>query len=220
MPVRLAGNAGPNIEVETNTLAARVVIRPDDYGSLGIYALGGVSGTMTAALGAGSPIFSFRYGGSNLAIVKKVVISAGNTATAFTAGLINFSMFAARSFSASDTGGTSILPASNTSKLRTNMATTGLTDARISSTGTLTAGTRTLDAQALAQLESSIPAVAGTPLLAPYPIFESRAGDYPLVLANNEGFVIQATVPASGTWTFAVNTVWEELSTYGTGLAA
>jgi hypothetical protein len=219
MGIKLTGNAGGNVEVEPGNLAMRVVIRPDDYASLGIYHLGGTSGTMTAGLAAASPVFSFRYGGSNLALVKKIIISAGNTATAFTAGLISFNLFVARSFSASDTGGTGITPTTTSNRLRTTMATTGVTDIRISSTGTLTAGTRTPDAQALAILATSIPNVAGTPLFAPFAIFEARAGEFPLVLANNEGFIILATVPATGTWSFSVNVMWEELTTYGIGLA-
>jgi len=35
-----------------------------------------------------------------------------------------------------------------------------------------------------------------------------------LVLANNEGFVIEATVPATGVWFFDVKVDWEELAAY------
>jgi len=218
MAVKIAGNAGPNLEVETNTLAARVVIRPDDYGSLGMYQLGAVSGTIGAGMAANAPIFAFQYTAANLALVKRVIISAGDTSTAFTAGIVTFQMFAARSFTALDTGGTTVTPTSNSNKLRTNMATAGVA-AIIANTAANTAGTRTLDGQAMASLTSSITATAGTPLLAPYPLLDQRAGDYPLVCAQNEGFVIQGTVPATGTWVFSVAVHWEELSTYGTGLA-
>jgi hypothetical protein len=33
-------------------------------------------------------------------------------------------------------------------------------------------------------------------------------------MAQNEGWVIQANVPATGTWTFAVQAIWEELASY------
>lgn len=224
MALKIAGNAGPNIEVETNTLAARVVVRPDDYGTQGIYALGGASGTITAGMAAGSSVFAFRYAGSSLCIIKKVVVSAGGTATTFTAGLVNFSLFAARSFSAIDTGGTSLLPNTNTNsqRLRTSMAATavGTGNIVIANTGALTPGSRTLDSQPLAQIESSVPATAGTPLVPPFALFDQRVGEYPLVCTNNEGVVLQGTVPATGTWVLAVSIAWEELSTYGTGLAS
>ncbi len=220
MAVKIAGSAGPNLEVESNTLAARVVIRPDDYGSLGMYQLGAVSGTIGAGMSANAPIYAFQYTAANLALVKRVIISAGNTSTGFTAGVVTFQLFAARSFTAMDTAGTTITPTSNSNKLRTNMATTGLGAAMIANTGANSAGTRTLDGQAMASISSSVTATAGTPLLAPYPLLDQRAGDYPLVCAQNEGFVIQGTVPATGTWVFSVVVHWEELSTYGTGLAA
>lgn len=214
--IQLVGNTNNTtaVEVEVNTKAARAVIRPNDYGSLGIYSLGAASGTMAAALAANSPVYSFRWGNStNLGIVRKVIISAGGIG-AFTAGQATFQMLVARSFTASDTGGTSILPSGNANKLRTSMGTTLLTDVRISATATLTAGTRTLDGQALGSLTGATTATAGTVILPPTAIFEARAGEYPLVLAQNEGFVIQATVPATGTWTFSVSTEWEELASY------
>lgn len=219
MAIKIAGNAGPNVEVETNTLAMRVVVRPNDYGSLGIYQIGGISGTIGAGQAASAPVFSFRYGSTNLAIVRKVVLSVGSTSTAFTAGVCSFAMLVARTFTGSDTGGTGITPTSTSNRLRTTMATTGVTDIRISSTTALSPGNRTLDTQNLGAITSSVPATGGTQILSPYPIFESRASEYPLVCAQNEGFVVQATVPATGTWTFGCNVMWEELSAYGTALA-
>ena len=215
MATQIVGNVNSStaVEVDVNTKAARVNIRPDDWGSLGFYSMAAASGTMAAGLSAASPIYSFRYGSANLALVKKILFSAGNTATGFTAGIITVQTFVARSFTVSDTGGTSITPTGNTNKKRTSMATTGLTDGRISSTGTLTAGTRTLDSNPISSISTSIPAVAGTILMSPFPLFEARAGEYPLTLAQNEGFVIQATVPATGTWTFSVTVDWEEVPT-------
>lgn len=216
MATQISGATAANIlEVEANSKAARFTPKPVDWGSLGIYSLGATSGTMAAALAANSPVFSFRWGNaSNLAVVKKILLSAGNTATAFTAGICIFQLFIARSFTIADTGGTSVLPSGASNKLRASMGTTLLSDARISSTATLTAGTRTLDAQPVGAIGVSEPATAGTPILQPQPLFIALAGDYPIVLAQNEGFVIQATVPATGTWTFSVQVQWEELASY------
>lgn len=211
------------VEVEQNTNAARVVVRPDDYGSLGIFHQGANNGTtaMSAGLTAASPIFSFRYINSNVVLVKRVLLTFGSGGTGFAAGSAQFNMFAARGFSASDSGGTSVATAgsNNNNKLRTSMGSTVYTtsnyDARISATGTLTAGTRTLDAQALANI--SVPIGTGTSttfIPANSTLFDQRVGEYPLVLAQNEGFVIQATVPATGTWFFSVQWTWLELSSY------
>ena len=43
---------------------------------------------------------------------------------------------------------------------------------------------------------------------------EIPASDHPFILAQNEGFNIAATVPATGTWRFSVQVEWEELASY------
>ena len=41
------------------------------------------------------------------------------------------------------------------------------------------------------------------------------SGEHPLVLAQNEGFSITVpAVPATGTWTLAVNVRWAEVTDY------
>lgn len=216
MGTQILGNTSANIaEVESTSKALRVTPKPVDYGSLGIYSLAAPSGTMAAGLAAAAPVYSFRWThATNLCVVKKVVISAGNTVTAFAAGICQFQLFAARSFSVSDSAGTSILPTGNFNKLRTSMGTTLLGDVRISSTAVLTVGTRTLDTNPLGSITVSVPAVAGTTILGPSALFQAQDGDYPCIFAQNEGMVIQTTVPATGTWTFSVQVQWEELTSY------
>jgi hypothetical protein len=216
MSTQIAGATVANIaEVEAATKALRIVLRPDDWGSLGIYSCGGASGVMAAGLAAGSIVFAARYTGSGLALVKRIRISAADTATAFAAGVCTFTGQICRSFSAFDTGGTSLTPTANANKLRTTMATSGMSGLSISSTAALGTGTRTPDALQFAALTGSIPAVAGSSLILPgTPLFEQKPGDYPLVLANNEGLEILATVPATGTWTFSVDMTWLELAAY------
>jgi len=217
--IQLVGNANNTTaaEVEVNTKATRVVIRPDDYGSLGIYRLGANNGAsaMAAGLAAASPIYAWRSGASNVYIVKRVLFMMFSGTTGFTAGNAIFNLFAARSFTASDTGGTGVTPTGNSNKLRTSMATTGIADARISATATLTAGTRTLDAQPLASIVTAISTATFTQFVNPNTVLlDQRVGEYPLVCAANEGFEIQATVPATGVWFFAVTVDWEELASY------
>lgn len=217
--ISVVGNINNNTaaEVEVNTKALRTVIRPDDYGSLGIYKLGANNGAsaMAAGLAAAAPIFSFRNSTTNVYAIKKVYFAMNSGTTAFTAGEATFNLFAARSFSASDTGGTSVLPTSNSNKLRTSMATTGAASILISATATLTAGTRTLDGQPLASLVAPIAATTWTQFVPQNTVLlDQRVGEHPLILAQNEGFVIQATVPATGVWFFAVNLDWQELAAY------
>lgn len=191
-------------------------ISPLYGGLLGSYAKALTTGTMAAGLAGASPVFSFRYTGTGFAVIKRVTMSAGNAGTGFAAGVANFSLFAARTFTASDSGGTAATLTGNNAKLRTSFPTTGVGDIRIASTATLTAGTRTLDSDPLAAFEVGVPTTANASLASPGALLldPKNAGDYPLVLANNEGFVIQATVPATGTWSGAVFVEWDEYSAY------
>jgi hypothetical protein len=77
------------------------------YGNLlGAYSKGLVSGTMAAGLAAGSPVYAFRYGGTGIAIIRDLKISAADITTAFATTSCHFDVFVARAFTASDTGGT------------------------------------------------------------------------------------------------------------------
>lgn len=204
------------LEIEAGTKAARVTLRPEDYGALGFFSLAQTSGLMAAGLGAAAPVWAFRWGdATRLALVKRVVVSVGNDATAFAAGSILLKLFVARSWSLSDSSGTSMLPVSNENKLRTTgMATTLLTDCRISNTATLTAGTRTKDGNPIGCVVAGVPATAGSNLVPPTDIFVAQPGDHPLVLAVNEGLVLEATVPITGTWKLGVRVAWGEVTSY------
>lgn len=184
-------------------------------GLLGSYSKALTSGTMAAGLAAAAPVFSFRYGGANLAVIRAVTISATDITTGFAATNATFNLFAARAFTASDSGGTAGTLTGNNGKMRTSFATTGVTDIRISSTATLTAGTRTLDTDPLATLTGGPTVTAGNPMIgAGTAIYLPGPTEYPLVLANNEGVVIQATVPATGTWVLSVTVTWDEYTTF------
>jgi len=103
---------------------------------------------------------------------------------------------------------------------------------RGSATATLSAGTRTLDTLAMSTIFGSVhatstnymmvpsnhPTVTGT-LVANTSTSGSRGIDlwypegpmsWPLVLVQNEGFIIRATVPGTGTWRFCVEMEWIE----------
>lgn len=190
---------------------------PYTGGLTGSYTMTGVTGTMAAGLAANSPIWAFRYTGTGVAVVKSIRFSAADTATAFAAGLAQFNFFVARAFTASDTGGTAATLTGNNGKLRTSFATTGVGQFMTATTGTMTAGTRTLDAQPIAAISLGVQAAAGVQLSDGSPsliVFPQNAGDYPLVLAANEGIELQATVPATGTWSGSITIVWDEYASY------
>ncbi len=205
---------GTIAEIEAATRALRATLKPADYGALGSYAKAMRNGgtVMAAGLGAAAPIFSFRYGGANLCQIRRIKMSAAAGVTAFAAGSAMFDFFVARAFTASDTGGVAGSVAGNYAKLKSAMAaSSGVADFRISQTATLTAVTRTLDADPFASLIGGVPVVAGQSLIPPNTaVFNPAPGEDLLTLAQNEGFVCQATVPATGVWNFSIAVEWGE----------
>lgn len=220
MGVIPVGNSGNPVEVEPGHRAMRAVLRPTDVGSLGQYGVSGVSGLMAAGLAANSLIWSMRYTGANVALIKSLILQAIVNTTAFAAGNGLFQAFIARGFTASDTGGNAVAVAGN-GRARTSQGNSGVGDMRIASTAALGAGTRTLDSTPVGSVFVPIPATAVISLVARNTALIRRLpGEWPIVLAQNEGLIIQATVPAAGTWNFSVDAEWEEVSTFGAGLAA
>lgn len=223
MPLTIAG-ATTNVlaEVDANTRALHATLRAPDVGSLGSYALGTKSGIMAAGLGAAAPIFSLRFAPTvnpnSLLVLKKLLITASTLGTAFTAGSALLETFVIRNYTVADTGGGSLTlgTAVTTGKLRTSQAISGVVDFRISATATLTAGTQTVDTNPIASTIIAIPAttVSYAILPADTALFEAKPGEHPLVLAANEGIVVRATMPATGTWSFSIKALWDEVAAY------
>lgn len=224
MGIQVIGNGGTVAEVDGTTFRAlRTTGRPMDYGSLGFYRVSAVSGTMAAALGANSEIFQFRWpDATKLAIVTRIAISAGANVAATAAALCSFRVTTARSWSAAGSGGTRLTMTGNNQKLRTSMGTSLVNDIGIATTGALTAGTKTLDAQDVGGVSFGIGTGAITTALNLniIPMTEllniDASNDHPLVLTQNEGFVIRSGIifPATMTWAFTVNVSWAEVTAY------
>lgn len=215
-PTVLYGASGLPIQVDPTHQAARVSVRPMEL--LGSYSIAALSGIMAAGIAGNSPVFCFRWAPvdtTRVALVRKLRFTAGNLGTAFTAGGVTIAAFIARTFTVIDTSlGTVLTTSGNNQKRRTSHAASANVAAQvgISATAAQVAGTRTLDANAFATFTTAVPNTAGS-VLVPQPgylIDPTEAGKYPQVLAVNEGIIIQATVPATGTWTFAVDMDWDE----------
>lgn len=205
--------------VEPNSLAQRITARPTDVGAQGAFAFSVLSGTIAAGLAANSPVFAFRWAQTpQLALIKRLAVSMTALGTAFTAGVGRLDLFVARSYSAADTGGTAVNIGAGKQKYRTSFGDSliGASQIEIANTGTLTAGTRTLDTQALSQIVFGVTTATNAVMLATANLLQRDQGaaDWPLVLAQNEGVVIQATVPATGTWQLQVMLDWQEVGTF------
>jgi len=187
---------------------------PVDYGSGGCFQLCSKSGTMAAGLAAASPIYSFRWTSTtHLALLRRLRLQAWSLGTGFAAGLATFDLFVARGWSAADTGGTTDTLTTDNGNLRTSMPATLLSEIRHSSTATLTAGTRTKDVQPLDSMTLTVGTGINTVLnnLDACKLFDRTGTEHPLVMVENEGFVIQATVPATGTWGWSIIPEWDEV---------
>lgn len=219
MAIQPQGNGGTVVEVETGTRAMRAVLRPDDVGALGSFSLAPKSGIMAAGLSANSPILAFLWKPAVVAAsvckIRRISFAAWNLGTGFTAGNFVFDFFMARAFTVQDTGGGAVTLTTNNGKTRTSMATTQAA-IQASATATLTAGTRTKDANAFRTLGGVVANAAFAAFQSYAEVYRAAPGEQPLILAGTgEGFVIEATVPATGTWTWSCAIDYDELSSYG-----
>lgn len=225
MAIQVQGNAGTVSEVEATHRSFRMTGRPMDVGSRGAYALGVVSGVMAAGLSANSEIFQMRWSdASRIMVLRSVILSAAPGNTAFTAGSTEFNLTVARSWTADGGGGTAVVfSTNNTNKKRTDFALSAFSDTgvRFSATAALTAGTKTLDTNRTSSVSGFISSVATTAASGPFVppgtyLWQRNTHDeYPLLFEQNEGFVVRATVPATGTWQYSINVEWAEIDPAG-----
>jgi len=202
--------------VDPTQTASHVSMRPSEC--LGAYELGISSGLLTA-VAAGATVFSFRWSpatNTNLCLIRRVEIGF-STITAFgTAQSLQYSMQIARQWLSNDTTGTTASFAqTNTAKMRTSMPTSGFAGGGqifAANTGAISAGTRTLDSQAMAFVSGSSTAIGTT--LPNTPLYQQQTGDYPLIFAANEGFIINNVqlMGATGVINLYVNVEWFELA--------
>lgn len=220
---RVLGKDGTTqLAVESTHFAARMSGRPMHLGTRGSYILGVVSGIMAAGLAANSEIFQMRWIGSTnqKMLLRSIMLSAAPGTTAFAAGPIEFSLTLARGWSADGSAGTPIVfSTANTNKKRTDFPLSLFSDTgvRFSATAALGAGTKTLDTNRAASISSYVSSVATTaasgPMVMPgtYLWQRNTHDEYPILFENNEGPVIRATVPATGTWQYSLTVEWDEI---------
>lgn len=212
MAIQLNGNGGVIAEVDGTTWRSlRMTDRPVEMGAGGYYKT--FFGALTAAgPAAAANIASFRWtNASLLCLIRNIEIYVAVT-TASTAGVPELGCYIARGFTASDTGGTAVNLTGNNMKSRTSMPTSTLGDLRYASAATLTAGTRTLDAQPVLSC-----AATGIALGSNNKEFFNidGPGDHPIVLATNEGLVFQnITAVTAGVYQYKIGIHWAEVPAY------
>lgn len=214
------GNANVMAQTDRTHQALRVSMRPWEHDAGGHYRIAGRSGAITgAAVVAGAPLFSLRWapgGNFQLALLRLKACFVPTVAFTGTQEL-GLDLVRVTSFTANDSAGTAITPSAMRDRA---MPASSVTDARIAAATLLTAGTRTVDATSVLEVGGGLVNVANAASATAYvnptegggqaafgfdydPL--SR-GEYPLILANQEGFLVRNTVifPAAGTCTLIV----------------
>lgn len=194
--------------------------RQSQFPALGHYAVAVKTGAIAAGMSDNGQLFHFRWTDTdNLALVYEISVTGMYATTAFAAGAIDIKATKVRAWTAVGSGGTALTLTTDEAQLRTNMDTSLVGDARIATTAALTTGTQTLDTQDLGIIttHSSGGVGAATPIIGSIylprtDLFNADlvAGEYPLVLSANEGFVVRAVVPGTGVWTLGLLVKWAE----------
>ncbi len=227
MGIQIQGNAGVIAEVDGTTFRAlRATNRPVEYGALGHYRISVVTGTLAAALAAGAQVFQFKWTDATRLAVILGFRTRFLPLTPFTAATLtdhtSVNAFMVRSY-AGGGGGTTLTLTGNNAKLRTSMA-SSLAVINVSTTAALTAAT-TLDTQPFCQSlrkgNRVNPAAATEEVVMPQTDGmefspDADRGEHPLVLAQNEGFVIanRTVWPAAGTGILLIEVSWVEVASY------
>lgn len=222
MSVQVRGVSNLIGEVEANTLAQRVVAFPPNVGSNGAYGLSASTGAITtvaAGTATAGHIFSCRWSHATKVAYVTALRVKWMTIAGFTAAQeVGLQAFVARGFTVAQTGGTAVTLTGNSMKKDSTHGTTTFADIRVATTGALTAGTHTLDAQPVAEGGFSELAAGAA---VPKGFFElSLPGmnpqRYPLILRQDTGIIVRNTIlmGAGGTARVSVQMEWLELDSW------
>lgn len=192
----------------------------------GSYRVAAVSGLLTgvaAKTATAGHLFSVRWAPASSARVQFLVLqklrAAMTTIAGYTAAQeFGIDLSILRAYTVAHTGGTTVDLTVGNQKKRAPFPASSVADMRIGTTGALTAGTQTLDAQPIAADQFSEKA-AGATVMTGFAEVELNTEDldrYPIVLAANEGLLIRNTIAqgAAGTARLVVEMDWLEVVRY------
>lgn len=178
---------------------------------IGRYRISTSTGTMAAGIAAGSAIFSGRWASTTkIALIEEVVIDElAALGTAFaTAGSVTVQLTTCTGFTAADSGGSSLTGSAVVAYLDPSYSNSVFTDLRVATTAALTAGTRTVTAN-VAQVAGYSAGGANEKLFVGRTMHDwNRLG--PIVLRADAGFLLRATVEATGVWGAKISVGWSE----------
>lgn len=209
---------------ESAASGLHVIAKPQDHGTLGHYAISVLTGSIGAGMSANGELVQLRWtDATRICVITEVSCNGMYASTAFAAGAITIGAIVARSWSLDGSGGNTLTLTGDNNQLRSSMGASLMGGARSASTGALTAGTKTLDSQTFGLITThssggvgSATPIIGSIYLPTTTLYKCNlaSGEHPLVLVQNEGLVIRATVPATGVWTAGFTIKWMELTAF------
>jgi hypothetical protein len=207
---RIEGSAGPLLEIEAGSLAARTTQRPMRV--LAWNEIAAQTGALTT-IAAGGRLFSMRNSGANLILVRRVGWGFMTTTAFTTAQALDYSLFIARNFTVGDTVGTDVSPTGNMAKHRASLATPNV-QARLAAAAVVSGGTLTQDTQAVGIIAAGSNGLATGMVPVQNNLLDHTADDLPIVLAQNEGITIvnNTLMGAAGVIKCYINVEYAEIA--------
>lgn len=173
--------------IDATFQAGRASLRPPEV--LSWVSVGVATGSITG-LAAGGAIFSLRNLSANLLLIRRVGVGFICSTAFTTAQRVEFALQVARAFTASDTSGTAVAITGSNCKHRSSLGVLTSVDCRVAAAAVLTAGAKALDANYIGLQAGFVGAVGAGIAPAQDNLLSHNAGDYPIILAQNEGINI------------------------------
>jgi hypothetical protein len=221
MAITVIGSGGVIVDAGEKARAGLHVQRVPKQGNW--YSYSGFTGTIGAALAANSELLQFRFlsGTKTKCEVHSVTVDGvAPVAVATALGPMGFALFPARAWSVAGSGGTRISVAGDNLQMETDAPNSQLSDLGIATTGALTVGTKTLDANAQGLVlfgvgTGAVTVAQNLSLLGATLLFDAeKRGGMPLSFANQEGFAVRTThIGVAGlTYVVGFTVVWCEVA--------
>jgi hypothetical protein len=222
MALQVQGNGGTVAEVQgTGFRALNVVVRPLDHGSLGHYRVNHRC-AIIAAQAANSRLFELRNSGTNVLIITRLLLKWMQTSTHTAAIEDSLDVYKCTGFSGVDTTNT-VTPVPTTKRTSGMTASPGGAQVRgvtiAGAAAGMTNGTLTKDSSSIGQLPKWL--LAAQPTAGPVEpsvidVFDDVNGTHPLVLAQNEGIIVENRVllgAAAGSAVY-IDCSWAEMAAF------
>lgn len=207
----IGAQSGNIVEADPTFKTVRSTVYPEEC--LGWYSISGQTGAMSTVSVNGT-LFSLKNTGPNILIVHRMWIAAIITTGFTTAQILQYRLLRANQFTGSDSGGTLLTVVGQNKYRSSNLNIQSPPDIRLSSTTVLTSGTKTVESTVMAQ--ASFVGQTSPTTYSPQYLIQHDYGDYPVILAMNEGLVLQNSIlyGAGGAVQIVVNMEYSEHESY------